>query len=32
MTFGEHVALQGLNALYTLTRCAIAVLYWALDR
>jgi hypothetical protein len=32
MTLGEHIAIQGLNAAYTLFKCAVAVLYWALDR
>lgn len=32
MTVGEHIAIQGLNALYTLTKIIIAVIYWALDR
>lgn len=32
MTFGEHIAIQGAAALYTLTKCAIAIIFWALDR
>jgi hypothetical protein len=32
VTLGEHIATQGLNAAYTLLKCAVAVLYWALDR
>jgi hypothetical protein len=32
VTLGEHIAVQGLNALYTLFKCAVAILYWALDR
>lgn len=32
MTLGEHIAQQGAAIAYTLLKCVVSIIYWALDR